>query len=70
MYVLEAHRGHGLAKAAVQATMDHPRLQNLRRFNLVTRDAHALYARHGFTPVARPDRYMEKLDPDVYRRAP
>ena len=70
VYVLEAHRGHGLAKAAVQATMDHPRLQNLRRFNLVTRDAHALYARHGFTPVARPDRYMEKLDPDVYRRAP
>ena len=69
VYVLEAHRGHGLAKAAVQATMDHPRLQNLRRFNLVTRDAHTLYARHGFTPVARPDRYMEKLDPDVYRRA-
>jgi len=69
VYVLEAHRGHGLGKAAIQATMDHPRLQGLRRFNLVTRDAHGLYARHGFTAIAHPERYMEKLDPDVYRRA-
>ncbi len=68
VYVLEPHRGHGLAKAAIKATLEHPKLQNLRRFNLVTRDAHSLYARHGFTAVAHPDRYMEKLDPDVYRR--
>lgn len=69
VYVLEAHRGHGLGKAAVKATLEHPRLQGLRRLNLVTRDAHGLYARHGFTAIAHPERYMEKLDPDVYRRA-
>ena len=69
VYVLESHRGHGLAKAAVQATLAHPKLQGLRRVNLVTRDAHGLYARFGFTAVARPERYMEKLDPDVYRRS-
>lgn len=68
VYVLEAHRGHGLGKAAVEATLAHPDLQQLRRFNLVTRDAHGLYARHGFSAIAHPDRYMEKLDPDVYRR--
>ena len=68
VYVLESHRGQGLAKAAVQATLAHPKLQGLRRLNLVTRDAHSLYARFGFTAVARPERYMEKLDPAVYRR--
>lgn len=69
VYVLEAHRGRGLARAAIKLTMEHPRLQGLRRFNLVTKDAHGLYTRYGFTAVAQPDRYMEKRDPDVYRRA-
>lgn len=69
VYVLEAHRGHGLAKAAMKATLAHPKLQDLRRINLVTRDAHGLYAQFGFTAVARPESYMEKRDPDVYRRS-
>lgn len=61
VYVLEEHRGHGLGKAAIRATMAHPDLQGLRRINLVTRDAHGLYASHGFTPLQFPDRHMEKL---------
>jgi GNAT superfamily N-acetyltransferase len=68
VYVLEEHRAHGLAKAAVKATLAHPKLQGLRRINLVMRDAHSLYSRFGFIPVVRPERYMEKLDPDLYRR--
>jgi GNAT superfamily N-acetyltransferase len=68
VYVLEAHRKGGLAKAMIQAASRHPRLQNLRRWNLVTRDAHRLYSPIGFKPVANPDRYMEKLDPHVYQR--
>jgi len=36
--------------------------------NLVTRDAHGLYAQHGFVPVKHPERYMEKLDPEVYTK--
>lgn len=68
VYVLEAHRKHGLAKAAMKATLTHPKLQALRRINLVTRDAHSLYSRFGFIPIVRPERYMEKLDPDLYRR--
>ena len=67
VYVLEAHRKTGLAKAMLRAASAHPRLQNLRRWNLVTRDAHQLYSPLGFKPVANPDRYMEKLDPEVYR---
>lgn len=62
-------QGDGLGKWLVRCVMSHPDLQGLRRFNLVTRDAHGLYAPLGFTPVADPDRYMERLDPDVYKRA-
>jgi hypothetical protein len=33
---------------------------------LFTRDAHTLYAKFGFTPLAHPERVMDLLDPDVY----
>lgn len=68
VFVLEAHRGRGLAKAAMQFVAAHPQLQGLRRFHLVTQDAHTLYTRQGFTPLARPERHMEKTDPLVYSR--
>jgi ribosomal protein S18 acetylase RimI-like enzyme len=70
VYVLEAHRRHGLAKAAMRLLGNHPRLQGLRRLHLVTQDAHGLYRQFGFEVVKRPERHMEKCDPDVYRRAP
>jgi ribosomal protein S18 acetylase RimI-like enzyme len=69
VYVLPEYRGQGLGKWMMQCCMSHPDLQGLRRFNLVTRDAHSLYVPLGFCAVAHPDRYMEKLDPDVYKRA-
>jgi hypothetical protein len=47
----------------------HPRLQGLRRWMLVTRDAHGLYRRFGFTAVTNVDRYMERIDPGIYKRA-
>jgi GNAT superfamily N-acetyltransferase len=66
VFVLAAHRGHGLGKALVQAVLSHPRLQTLRRFALGTQDAHGLYAQFGFKPLAAPDRHMEKRNPIVY----
>jgi GNAT superfamily N-acetyltransferase len=66
VYVLEAHRGRGLGRWLMQAVVDHPDLQGLRRFMLVTRDAHGLYERAGFRPLARLDRHMEIHWPDVY----
>jgi GNAT superfamily N-acetyltransferase len=67
VYVLEEHRGRGLSKAMLAMAMDHPGLQGLRRWSLVTADAHGLYRQFGFTPVAQPERHMERLDPDIYR---
>lgn len=68
VYVLEEHRGLGLSKWMMQAIQEHPELQGLRRWMLVTRDAHGLYAQYGFKPLANPGGAMEILDPDVYRR--
>lgn len=68
VYVLEAHRGHGLAKAAMRALGTHPDLQHIRRWHLVTQDAHGLYAQFGFETVAQPGRHMEKVDAAIYQR--
>lgn len=69
VYVLEPHRGRGLSVWLVDFITRHPDLQKLRRWMLMTRDAHGLYARFGFTPLPEPSRAMERHDPDVYRRA-
>jgi GNAT superfamily N-acetyltransferase len=66
VFVLESHRGRGLSKGLMECIMQHPALQNLRRWILLTRDAHGLYARFGFQPVKIPARYMELHRPDVH----
>jgi len=68
VFVLEAFRGQGLSKWVMECIMRHPRLQGLRRWTLLTRDAHGLYAQFGFAPLKKPDRYMELHDPEVYER--
>lgn len=70
VHVLEAHRGRGLARRLVAAVVDHPELQGLRRMLLATRDAHGLYAKFGFTPLADASRMMERHRPDVYAPGP
>ena len=63
VWVDERVRGAGLGRRLVTWFVDHPDFKNIRRFALVTRDAHGVYATVGFTPLARPERYMERLDP-------
>ncbi len=69
VYVLESYRGRGLASWLMKCVLHHPDLQGLRRFNLVTRDAHALYRKFGFSEPKNPGGYMELLRPQVYKRA-
>jgi GNAT superfamily N-acetyltransferase len=63
VFVLEAHRGRGLAKWMIEIITSHPRLQGLRRWMLATRDAHELYRRYGFAELERPEIFMEILAP-------
>jgi len=58
VYVGEAHRGRGLAKAMVRFALEHPDFQGLRRWLLATRDAHGVYREVGFLPLPNPERWM------------
>ena len=66
VFVVEDRRRRGIADALMAAVRAHPELQGLRRWSLATRDAHALYRRHGFEPLADPSCAMEIRRPDVY----
>jgi GNAT superfamily N-acetyltransferase len=63
VFVVQSHRSRGVSKRIMQAIAEHPELQNLRRWHLVTRDAHGLYAQFGFVALDAPARHMMKLRP-------
>jgi GNAT superfamily N-acetyltransferase len=65
VWVDESSRGAGLGRRMVQWFVDHPPFAGIRRIALVTADAHGVYAALGFTPLIRPDRYMERLSPEA-----
>jgi GNAT superfamily N-acetyltransferase len=69
VFVLEGHRGRGLSKWMMHTIVEYPELQGLRRWVLLTRDAHGLYRQVGFSALASPERYMERWAPDAYRPA-
>ena len=66
VFVLDSHRGRGVSKQLMQAIRDHPDLQRLRRWHLLTRDAHALYRQFGFQELAKPEWHMEIGIPNPY----
>jgi GNAT superfamily N-acetyltransferase len=68
VFVLESFRCQGLGKWLMECIMQHPRLQGLRRWSLITRDAHGLYAQLGFEPLKKPQNCMELHRPDVYQQ--
>jgi len=59
VFVIESHRGRGVSKMLMKAMMEHPSLQGLRRWMLLTSDAHDLYRQFGFTGIANPEKHME-----------
>jgi GNAT superfamily N-acetyltransferase len=68
VFILPPFRGRGLSKWLLECILAHPDLQGMRRWMLATRDAHALYARYGFTAVKAPERWMELHYPDIYAK--
>ncbi len=70
VYILAQHRGQGLSLRLLEQIVGHPDLQGVRRMLLATRDAHALYEKFGFRPLAAPDRMMEIHNPYVYGGGP
>jgi GNAT superfamily N-acetyltransferase len=68
VYVVPEHRGRGLSLRLMEQIVEHPDLQGLRRMLLGTRDAHSLYKKFGFKPLAAPETMMEVHDPNIYTR--
>lgn len=66
VFILETERGRGLSKWMMECIRGIPELQGLRRWMLATRDAHGLYAQYGFTPIDKPELFMQITFPDIY----
>ncbi|MGB6456006.1 MAG: GNAT family N-acetyltransferase [Streptosporangiaceae bacterium] len=58
VYVARADRGQGLGVALAAAVRDQLAPYGLRRILLATADAHGIYAKVGFEPLAKPEKWM------------
>lgn len=63
VFIHEDYRSHGLGKWLMQTIMEHPDLKDLRRWLLVTNDAHGLYKQYGFTSIEDPEHWMQNFKP-------
>jgi len=66
IFVLPPWRGRGLAQWIVESMRAHPDLAGIRRWILATRDAHEVYRRCSFRPLASPEWFMEIVTSDPY----
>ncbi|WP_224999800.1 GNAT family N-acetyltransferase [Cesiribacter sp. SM1] len=69
VFIDPGHRGFGYSKILVAEIVGNPQLQGLRRWMLMTADAHSLYEQFGFSMLAKPERAMEISNPDIYTKA-
>lgn len=65
VFVTDEYRGRGLGKWLIEVIISHPNLQGFRRWVLATKDAHELYRGFGFHELRRPERWMERPDPQM-----
>jgi GNAT superfamily N-acetyltransferase len=68
VFIIPEQRGKKLSKWMIQTIVDHPDLAGLRRWILITRDAHGLYSQFGWKEIAYPDRWMEVHHKDIYQK--
>jgi GNAT superfamily N-acetyltransferase len=59
VYVDRDQRGNGLGTWLAQVAHDHLLERGINRLVLATADAHEIYAKVGFVPLLRPERWME-----------
>jgi N-acetylglutamate synthase-like GNAT family acetyltransferase len=65
VFIHEDYRAHGLGKWLLQTILEHPDLKEMRRWVLVTNDAHGLYRPFGFSSIEDPEHWMQ-----MFRRFP
>ena len=65
VFIHEDYRERALGKWLMECIMSHPELQGLKRWCLLTKDAHGFYKQFGFTELEDPSRWMEIFNPNV-----
>jgi ribosomal protein S18 acetylase RimI-like enzyme len=55
----ENYRKQGIGQAMVRFLLNHPELKDVYQWVLLTKDAHGVYKKAGFTPIAYPEGWME-----------
>lgn len=61
VFIDEKHRGKGYSSILIDAMIKEPELQQVKIWRLATSDAHFLYEKFGFKPLATPEKMMEKV---------
>jgi GNAT superfamily N-acetyltransferase len=59
VYVDEPYRKQGIGQKMVSHILAHDDLKDVYQWLLITKDAHGVYGKVGFTPVSRPLDWME-----------
>ena len=67
VFIDENYRNNGIATYFMQYIMQDERIIPLKRIILVTKDAHGLYEKVGFSNLELPERYMEITRPKNYK---
>lgn len=60
VFILPERQRQGLGKLLLGALFAHPEFSDIRRWVLLTGDAHGLYEQFGFTAPKKPELYMER----------
>jgi len=66
VFILPKFQSGGLGKFLMKTIVEHPELQDFRRWILATKDAHTLYEKFGFSALRHPARWMEKCAANAY----
>ncbi len=62
VFIVDEHRGKGYAKELVKTIMEHKELQKIKKWMLLTADAHGLYKQFGFDSLEDPTMAMGKFN--------
>jgi N-acetylglutamate synthase-like GNAT family acetyltransferase len=59
----DRYRRKGIGQTMIKYILNHQELRDVYQWVLLTKDAHGVYQKVGFTPISDPDKWMENRKP-------